>query len=82
MTICAQSNRGTVEENTSQSRWKCPHCGSEDIQIALPVWFREYADGELRQVDNGIDGEADPLYWACGDCGETGQHEPARTEAA
>lgn len=78
MTICAQSPRGTVTENTSRGRWRCPECKSENVQISLPVWFREYADGELRQVD--IDAEADPLWWICDDCDETGFHEPERAD--
>jgi hypothetical protein len=61
-----QSPRGTVSENTSRSRWKCPDCGSQNVQIRLPVWFSEYQDGELVEVS--IDGEADPQAYYCEDC--------------
>jgi hypothetical protein len=61
--ICA---RGTVTQNTSQSRWKCRACGSHRVQIRLPVWFTEYADGSLVQVN--VDEEADPEHWYCERC--------------
>jgi hypothetical protein len=58
------------------SRWKCPKCGSENVQVAIPTWYRESSDGTLTFVNT--DEEADPLYWVCDDCEETGHHEPDR----
>lgn len=65
-TLRGQSLRGTVRENSQRSRWQCPHCGSENVQIRLPVWFTEYQDGELVEVS--IDEEADPEAYYCADC--------------
>jgi hypothetical protein len=61
-----------------KSKWKCPCCASENVQISLPVWFTETQTGELTQVE--IDAEADPRYWCCEDCDETGDGEPDRSE--
>lgn len=73
-TIRAQTGRATVTENTSRSRWRCPNCGSEKVQISLPVWFREYADGELVEVE--VDAEAEIRWWYCDDCDESDDGAP------
>jgi hypothetical protein len=65
-TLIGQSPRGTIERNSQRSRWKCPQCGSPKVQIRLPVWFTEYQDGELVQVN--IDEEADPEAYYCERC--------------
>ncbi len=56
------------------SRWRCPKCDSDNVQISLPTWYRETQDYELRfeQTDEG----ADPLWWICDDCEESGTGEP------
>lgn len=58
----------------SEPRWRCPACGSTKVQISLPTWYRETRGYELefQQTDEG----ADPLWWICDDCEETGKGEP------
>ena len=79
-TLRAQSPRGTVRENSPHSRWTCPACGSADVQVRLPVWFREYQDGELVEVS--IDSEADPQAYYCGDCFACESGSPVRAEGS
>lgn len=47
----------------SAPRWKCPECGSKNMQISLPAWHTE------------TDEEADVMWW-CPDCNATGHGEP------
>ena len=77
-TIRGQSPRGFARANTSRSRWQCPTCGSERIQVRLPVWFTEYADGTLIQTN--LDEEADPQAWYCEACFECESGEPSLVE--
>ncbi len=59
------------------ARWRCPECHTSDIQIALPVWFKE--EGlVLEQIQ--IDEEADPIYWLCNGCEADGQGAPEAIE--
>ena len=73
-----QSASEPVEEPSPPpgSRWRCPRCGGEEVQIALPTWYREAADGALTQVS--IDDEADPLCWCCDECLESDGGTPIR----
>ena len=57
----------------ARPRWECPNCGSTNVQIALPAWYRETANG-LSFVD--ADEEADALYWCCDDCDHAGEGRP------
>jgi len=77
-TIRGVTPRGTVKRNTSRSRWKCPACGSLNVQIRLPVWFREYADGCL--VETSVDEEADPQAFYCEDCHACESDAPTPSE--
>ena len=63
----------SARKSAARPRWQCPECGSTNVQIALPAWCRETADG-LEFVDT--DEEADPLWWICEDCDEAGQGAP------
>ena len=53
----------------SKSRWVCPHCGSENVQISLPTWYKEDTAYQLTFVNT--DSEAHVLWWYCEDCEET-----------
>lgn len=77
-TLRGQTPRGTVQHNSQHSRWKCPKCGSINVQVSLPVWFREYQDGCL--VEISVDEEADPSGWYCEDCTECEAGSPILTE--
>jgi rubrerythrin len=55
-------------------RWKCPSCGSTNVQISLPTWYRETDDYALEMVDT--DSEADISYWFCEDCDSSESGEP------
>lgn len=63
-------------KNTTNSRWMCPVCSSPDVQIALPVWFRETRGFDLQQQQ--VDEGAEPIRWICGHCEAWGSGEPAR----
>lgn len=65
-------------EHVSDSRWKCPKCGSTDVQVSLPTWYRETSGGTLVMVNT--DGEAAVQYWHCETCEEGGSGEPDRAE--
>lgn len=56
------------------SRWACPKCGSHNVQVALPAWFREAPGLDLEYVE--ADGDADVLFWSCGSCEESDSGEP------
>ncbi len=57
--------------------WECRSCGSADVELAFPAWYRQDPDsGEIDHTDT--DFCAEPLYWACNDCGEGGGGVPAR----
>ena len=74
-----QDDLGTaLLESVSDSRWKCPRCGSTDVQVSLPTWYRETSGGTLVLVNT--DGEAEVQYWHCEACEEGGSGEPAREE--
>ena len=57
----------------ARPRWECPECGSRNVQIALPAWYRETANG-LSFVDT--DEGADPLWWYCVDCERSDTGKP------
>jgi len=54
-------------EKVFLSRWKCRECGSLNVEIALPCWFREDRDMNLHQID-GPEDEAEPMAWSCNEC--------------
>jgi hypothetical protein len=56
------------------SRWKCRECGSHEVQISLPAWYHEDADGRLQYVQ--VDAEAEPMYWYCDSCQAGGRGRP------
>lgn len=58
----------------SESRWKCPECGSTKVQIGLPAWHTETQDYELTYVET--DAEADIMWWYCPDCDESDSGAP------
>jgi len=58
------------------SRWKCPSCGSKNVQVSLPTWYKETSAGELIFVNT--DEEASVQFWYCADCKSTGEDEPLR----
>lgn len=60
------------------SKWKCPACGSHNVQISLPTWYKETQDGQLEAVE--VDSEADVLWWWCEDCDESELGEPNRSQ--
>jgi len=67
----------TDSTSTSNSRWKCPHCGSPDVQIGLPAWHTESKDFEVRYVETDL--EADIMWWYCPNCDESGSGQPEDT---
>ena len=72
-----QDDLGTaLLECVPDSRWKCPKCGSTDVQVSLPTWYRETSGGTLVMVDP--DGEASVQYWYCEECEESSAGEPDR----
>jgi hypothetical protein len=62
----------------SNPKWKCPNCGSTDVQISLPAWHTETADGTLTYVET--DSEADVQGWYCDACNDADHGEPDRVE--
>lgn len=60
------------------SRWKCPECGSQSVQISLPTWYYEGKDYSLTFVQT--DSDADVMYWYCDDCNEGGRGMPEEVE--
>ena len=66
----------------SGSRWKCPVCGTHDVEIALPAWFKEDSEWGL-DATSGVDAEADILYWVCNaeECNATGQGKPTEVQS-
>jgi hypothetical protein len=67
---------GALLESASDSRWKCPKCGSTHVQVSLPTWYRETSEGTLIMVTT--DGEADVQFWYCEECEESDSGEPER----
>lgn len=59
------------------SKWKCPKCGSLEVQISLPAWHTEDEYG-LSYIQT--DEDAEVLYWLCNACEEAGEGEPAKVE--
>lgn len=57
----------------AKSRWRCPECDSDNVQISLPTWYRETQDYDLifEETDKG----ADPMWWVCDDCEASGTGE-------
>lgn len=49
-----------------KSRWKCPECGSHNIQVVVRAWFKESSDFELHFLE--VDQEAEISEWLCTDC--------------
>jgi rubredoxin len=60
----------------TDSKWKCPKCGSLEVQIALPAWHNEGVGHNLTYIQT--DEDAEPLYWFCRACEESGDGEPAK----
>lgn len=58
--------------------WACPVCGDTDVQICLPAWFKETAEGVLTYVE--ADGDADVRGWYCEKCNESDSGEPERVD--
>ena len=56
------------------ARWKCPRCGSTDVQISLPAWHTETEDGTLTYVET--DAYADVQAWYCDACNDSDEGEP------
>lgn len=50
----------------SPSRWLCPRCGGDNVDISLPTWYRETTEHELIMVETTLDAEIS--WWYCGDC--------------
>ena len=48
------------------SRWACPKCGSNDGEIAMPMWCKEDTNGDL--TPGHLDEEGDPVFWLCNTC--------------
>lgn len=67
-------------------RWECSSCGGRHVQVTLPFWYRElspenpdeYRVGSLQPV--GVDEDADPMWWYCEDCEETGSGRPMEAD--
>lgn len=55
-------------------RWACPHCGSKDVEIALPLWCKEDTSHNLTPCH--LDEEADPIYWLCNTCEASDKGSP------
>lgn len=68
-----------IDGEAGTSKWKCPACGSTDVEIALPAWFRETQDGHLMHTSTDV--EAEPLYWICNACDESERGAPDRNDA-
>ena len=56
------------------SRWACPQCGSKDVEIALPMWFRESDAYDLSPCH--LDDDSDPLFWLCNTCEASDKGSP------
>jgi ribosomal protein L37AE/L43A len=56
-----------------KSIWKCPSCGSTDIQVSYPTWYRQSAH-ELKFVET--DDAAEILWWYCAHCDESDYGRP------
>lgn len=48
------------------NRWKCPKCGSLNVAVCYPAWFKEACDRELQYIEADI--ESDVKSWHCEDC--------------
>jgi len=71
--------RATNPDDDAASRWACPECQSHNVEISLPTWYRETPGYSLTFVNT--DSEADPLYWYCNDCCESGTGSPDEVAA-
>jgi hypothetical protein len=58
----------------NKPRWKCPICDSTTVQVSYPTWYRESSDYEREFVET--DDEAQPLWWYCELCDESGSGRP------
>lgn len=59
------------------SRWMCPECRSLDVQVSYPTWYRETQDYRTTFIET--DEGAEPLWWFCNDCQESGDGSPLET---
>lgn len=75
--VTAEAPPGTLV--APPPRWCCPSCKSLRVQISLPTWYRESSDFSLTFVQT--DSDADPLYWYCESCEETGTGAPDEPES-
>jgi hypothetical protein len=75
-----EAARGEVNATRARepSRWLCPKCLSDRVQIGLPAWFTESADLNLRYVE--VDAEAEIMWWNCLDCDETDGGRPTEAQ--
>jgi len=67
----------TDSTSTSTSRWRCPACKSNNVQIGLPAWHTEDENFEVRYIETDL--EADIMWWYCPDCDESGNGQPEDT---
>lgn len=59
------------------NRWKCPKCGSDNVEVCYPAWFKESTDFDLTFVE--ADTEADIRAWYCPDCNDSDEGEPDKS---
>lgn len=64
----------TAKIKLEDRRWKCPECGSVNVQIGLPAWHYEGKDCELEYIET--DFEAQIMWWYCESCKESGDGAP------
>lgn len=77
LTYILQDDAESAEAKVVGSKWKCPECGSTDVQVSLPAWHTETEDGSLTYVET--DAEASIAYFYCPSCGASEAGEPSRT---
>ena len=58
--------REAEQKAKAPSRWKCRQCGSRNVEVSYPAWFREGTDYSIELIEP--DNEADPLWFYCEDC--------------
>lgn len=60
------------------SRWQCPECGSRNVLVDIPAWFRESTDGESVFAGHSA---TDITGWRCESCEAEGEKYPDEAPA-
>ena len=57
-----------------KSRWVCPSCDSENVEVCLPTWYREDIDGTF--TPKFLDSRDEIMQWYCPDCSASEEGYP------